>query len=323
MSLSSDQLVDRRRLRRRVTFRRVMTFLAVVVAILVAGWRLTGRSGATALLPHIARLSIDGVITGDRDTIALIHDIETSNAAAVIVSIESPGGTTTGAERLYDAIRRVAARKPTVAVVRGLAASGGYIAAIGADQIIAQGNSLVGSIGVLFEFPNFAKALDTLGVKVETIKSSPLKASPNGLEPTTPEAHAAIAALVSDSYAWFKDLVKARRKMSDAELAAVDDGRVFTGRQGVGLRLVDSLGEEREAIAYLENSRNVAKGLPVLDWKRSRGLGALGLFGAVSGAARGIGFDRLASLLDHLSRLDTGRGSLDGLLAIWQVQDGA
>ena len=110
----------------------------------------------------------------------------------MLISIDSPGGTTTGAERLFEAIRRLSAKKPTVAVVGTLAASGGYIAALGADQIVAQGNSLVGSIGVLVEYPNFAKLLDTIGVKVEDVKSSPLKASPNGFEPTTPEARAAL-----------------------------------------------------------------------------------------------------------------------------------
>ncbi|WP_158811977.1 signal peptide peptidase SppA [Beijerinckia sp. L45] len=319
MSLSSDQLVDRRRLQRRVSFWRVAAFLALAVAVVVVGWRLSGRGGPGTLVPHIARLSIDGVITGDRETIKLIHDIEVSNASAMIVSIESPGGTTTGAERLYDAIRRVAAKKPTVAVVRGLAASGGYIAAIGADHIVAQGNSLVGSIGVLFQFPNVSVALDKIGVKVETIKSSPLKASPNGFEPTTPAAQAAMAALVTDSYDWFKALVKARRAMSDQDLAVVSDGRVFTGRQGVGLHLVDGLGEEREAIAYLE-SRGVTKGLPVRDWKKTAGLGGLTLFSMASGAASAMGLTGLAGVIDQGSKAAEIH-ALDGLLAVWQIQD--
>ena len=174
-----------------------------------------GAGGASSLLPHVARVAIGGLITGDKETIKLIDNVTKSNAAAVIVEIDSPGGTTSGSERLYDALRRLSAKKPTVAVVRGLAASGAYIAAIGTDHIVAQTTSLVGSIGVLFQFPNVSGALDKIGVKVETIKSSPLKASPNGLEPTTPEAKAAIDALVVDSYGWFKALVKDRRKMDD------------------------------------------------------------------------------------------------------------
>ena len=319
MPLSSDQLVDRRRLQRRLTFWRAAAFVILAIVVLAAGWRLSGRGGASSLVPHIARVSIDGIITGDRDTIKLLHDVETSNAKAAIISIDSPGGTTAGAERLYEAIRRVAAKKPTVAVVRGLAASGGYIAAIGTDHIVAQGTSLVGSIGVLFQFPNVSKVLDTIGVKVETIKSSPLKASPNGLEPTSPEAHAAIAALVADSYDWFKTLVKERRQLDDSGLAAVSDGRVFTGRQGVGLHLVDGLGEEREAIQYLETSRGIAKNLPVVDWKKSAPFSGFGLFNAVASGARVLGLPAFADVIEQASRLTEGK-SLDGLLTIWQAQ---
>jgi protease-4 len=321
MSFTSEQIVERRRLRRRVTFWRAVALIAVVGAIVTAAWRVTSARGPGSLVPHIARLSITGVITGDRDTIKLVEDLTTSKAAAVLVEIDSPGGTTAGAERLYDALRRLSAKKPTVAVVRTLAASGGYIAAIGTDHIVAEGNSLVGSIGVLFQFPNFAAVLDKIGVKVETIKSAPLKASPNGFEPTSPEARAAIDSLVVDSYAWFKGLVKERRNLDDQALAVVVDGRVFTGRQGVALHLVDGVGEERDAVAWLENQRGVPKGLPVLDWKPSTGFDKLGLLGLASAGAKALGLAGLADMMEQTSRLAETQ-SLDGLLAIWHVQAG-
>ena len=161
--------------------------------------------------------------------------------------IDSPGGTTAGSEQLYDSLMRLKAEKPMVVVVDGLAASGGYIAAIGADHIVAQQTSLVGSIGVLFQYPNVTELLKTLGVKVEEIKSSPLKAAPNGFEPTSPEARAAIESIVKDSYAWFRGLVQERRQMDGAALDRVADGRVFTGRQASTLKLIDQLGDERTA----------------------------------------------------------------------------
>ena len=318
-SLSSDQFVDRRRMQRRLSFWRVLAFVAFVLVLVTLGWRLTGaRGGASSLLPHVARVAIGGLITGDKETIKLIDNVAKSNAAAVIVEIDSPGGTTSGSERLYDALRRLSAKKPTVAVVRGLAASGAYIAAIGTDHIVAQTTSLVGSIGVLFQFPNVSGALDKIGVKVETIKSSPLKASPNGLEPTSPEAKAAIDALVVDSYAWFKALVKDRRKMDDRQLAAVDDGRVFTGRQGIDLHLVDGLGEERDAIKYLEEKRGVTKALPILDWKPDARFAGFKLFSAASVGARAFGLESLAETIDQLDHLAEAR-SLDGLLSVWVI----
>ncbi len=300
---------------------RAVAFLALALAIIVAGWRLVGpRGGAGSLVPHVARLQIGGLITGDADTIKLIDNVAKSNASGVLVMIDSPGGTTTGSERVYDALRRLSDKKPTVAVVGTLAASGAYIAAIGTDHIVAQGNSLVGSIGVLFQFPNVAGALDKIGVKVETIKSSPLKASPNGFEPTSPEAKAAIDALVVDSYDWFKNLVKSRRGLDDKGLAAIDDGRVFTGRQGVGLHLVDALGEERDAMRYLQEKRGVSKNLPVLDWKVRSGFGGFKLFSSAAAQVASLaGFDMLADLIDSSSQLADTR-LYDGLVSVWTVR---
>lgn len=232
----ADYLIDRSRLRRKLSFWRVATVALFLVAAGVGAYRWSDGLRSATSSSHIARLSLGGVLTGNQDTLKLIDDIGKSNAAGVIVSIESPGGTTTGAERIYDELRRLSEKKPTVAVVGTMAASGGYIAAMGTDRIFARGTSLVGSIGVLFQFPNVSKVLDTVGVKMETIKSSPLKASPDGFEPTSPEARAAIASIVSDSYDWFKGLVKDRRKLDDKELAVVADGRVFTARQGLPLK---------------------------------------------------------------------------------------
>src|SRR5216684_1747095 len=249
MSLDSDVIVDRRRIRRKRTFWRVVAAVVAIAAIVTVGVVATpgGRSALTS--GSIARVHIDGLIRSDNDRVEALERLEKSKAAAVIVHINSPGGTTAGSEQLYDALVRLKAKKPLVVVVEGLAASGGYITAIAADHIIAQQSSLVGSIGVLFQFPNFAELLKTVGVKVEEVKSSPLKAAPNGFEPTSPEARAALDALVKDSYAWFRGLVKARRGMDDALLEKVADGRVFTGRQAVELKLIDQLGDEKTAVA--------------------------------------------------------------------------
>jgi protease-4 len=203
-------------------------------------------------------------------------------------------------------------------VVGGMAASGGYIAAMGADRIVAQGNSLVGSIGVLFQFPNVSKLLDTVGVKMEEVKSAPLKASPNGYEPTSPEAREALAALVKDSFDWFKDLVRERRDINGESLTQVADGRVFTGRQALSLRLIDALGSEQDAIAWLEKEKNIEKNLPVRDWKKRRSIDDLGLLGMAADAAALLGFEGPAL---SLRKLQTSKDEwfLDGLLSIWHA----
>jgi protease-4 len=314
-------MVDRRRLRRKLSYWRIAAIGAALAAALIAGAKFSGLDTIEKAAPHIARLSIEGIITGDEDTIQLIKDIGDSKASAVLLRIDSPGGTTAGAEKLYIELRKLAEKKPVVAVVGTLAASGGYIAAIGADEIVVRGNSLIGSIGVLFQYPNFYKALDTLGVKVEEIKSTPLKASPNGFEPTSEAAKAAINALVVDSYDWFKTLVKERRHLDDAELARVVDGRVFTGRQGLPLKLADAIGGESEAIVWLETSKGVAKKLPVRDWKKKPSIERTGLLGLASSGARAAGFVQLASIIERFGG-QSESASLDGLLAIWQGSGG-
>ena len=195
---TADYLVDRRRLRRQVGFWRIAAFLVAALAVVAVGLRWYGPAGLGQA--HIARLTISGMITGDEATLKLIRQVADSKAAAAIVMINSPGGTTEGSEVLYDELRRLAEKKPVVAVVGSMAASGAYIAALGADRIFVHGNSMVGSIGVLVQYPNVSGLMDKVGVKLESIKSSPLKAAPNGFEPTSEEARAAMAALVADSF---------------------------------------------------------------------------------------------------------------------------
>ncbi len=311
-----ETILDRRQLRRKLTFWRLAALGVGVVALIALAGRFGGET--SHLTPHIARIEISGVITGDRETLKLIKDVANSKATALIVEISSPGGTVTGSEHIYDELRRAAEKKPVVAVVESMAASGGYIVAMGTDRIFADSNSLVGSIGVLFEFPNVSKLLDTIGVKVETIKSSPLKASPNGFEPTSEAARAAIDSLVLDSYGWFKGVVKERRHMSDSELAVVTDGRVFTARQGLPLKLVDAFGGEREAVAWLESERGIAKSLPVREWKKPSTVNNLGIFSLAGQAAAALGFSQAADLASRMENAEAG-AALDGLLAIWHV----
>jgi protease IV len=320
--LFADYLAERRILRRKLSYWRIAAFAAVILGVAIASQRLLGPDGSLGFKPHIARLSIEGIITGDRETLKLIEKIEDSKAAeAVLISIDSPGGTTSGAERLYDAIRRLSAKKPTVAVVGSMAASGGYIVALGTDRIVALGNALVGSIGVLVEYPNFGKLLDTVGVKMEDVKSSPLKASPNWFEPTSPEARAALVVLVDDSFTWFKALVKERRNMTSEQLEPVADGRVFTGRQAMDLHLVDRVGGEREAIEWLEQEKNIPKRLPVQDWKEERTLERLGILSFSARAAEFLGLGELSSAFDRAANTAQKR-MLDGLVSIWQVGGG-
>ncbi len=322
MSLETDHIVDRRRMRRKLTFWRVVATLIAVIAVVGVASVLRGSGGALVqpVTSQISRVTIQGIIRGDQERTRALDNLARSRATrAVIVHIDSPGGTTAGSEELHDALRRVALQKPTVVVVDGMAASGGYIAAMAADHIITQNTSLVGSIGVLFQFPNVSHLLDTVGVTVEEIKSSPLKAAPNGLEQTSPEARAAIASLVADSYAWFKGMVKDRRKLDGAALDGVADGRVFTGRQAIEFKLADEIGREREAIDWLAKTSNVDPKLPVRDWRLTTRFSELSFLHLGSAALlEAVGLGAVAHRLEALGLLQAvEKLNLDGMLALW------
>lgn len=319
MSSDADLLADRRSLRRKLTLWRVLAVLGVVAAAIVGGLAWKGDSPSASLSrSHIARVTISGFISGDRRTLDLIKSVgESSAVSAVVLRVDSPGGTTSGSEALHSALRDLAGKKPMVTVVDGVAASGGYIAAMGADRIVARQTSLVGSIGVLFQFPNVSHLLDTVGVKVEAIKSSPLKAAPSGFEPTSPEAREALQRVVDDNYAWFKQMVRDRRHLGDGEVASVSDGRVHSGRQALALKLVDQIGGEPEAIAWLEREKGIAKELTVRDWRRRSETSSFGLWSFAEAMARAAGLEALATTIARAADQPVGL-RLDAPLALWQ-----
>lgn len=321
MTFESDVIVDRRRMRRKLSFWRVIAALVAIVAI--AGLAVLATPGGRSAITgsgEIARIKIDGLIRSDQARVEALERLEKSSAAAVIVHINSPGGTTAGSEQLYDALTRLRAKKPVVVVVEGLAASGGYIAALAADRIIAQQSSLVGSIGVLFQIPNIYELLKTVGVKIEEVKSSPLKAAPNGYEPTSPEARAALDALVKDSYAWFRDLVKTRRAMDEATLQTVADGRVFTGRQAVGLKLIDQLGDEKAAVAWLVAEKKIKSDTPVKNFNLNPRFGDMTFLRASAAMALdALGLGAIARQFEQTGLVSSAdRLGLEGMLALWR-----
>lgn len=318
MSLDADAIVDRRRLRRKLTFWRVAAVVVALVAVIGTAVVLVPGNRFLPRADYVARIEIQGLIRNNQDRVEALARLSRSRARAVIVHIDSPGGTTAGSQQLYDSLRDLQAKKPMVVVVDGLAASGAYIAALASEHILAQDTSLVGSIGVLFQYPNFTDVLKTIGIKVEEIKSSPLKAAPNGFEPTSPEARAAIEAIVLDSYAWFKDLVKNRRKMDDAQLAAVSDGRVFTGRQGVSLKLVDGIGNEKTARAWLEQAKKVPASTPVRDYSLQPRFSEFSFLHLASRAFEAIGLTMVSRSIEQWGGAEAiARLNLDGLLALW------
>jgi protease-4 len=319
MALRADELIDRRRLRRKLTFWRAATFIVAALAIIaLASWLAGDEFGGTAV-DHIAKVRIEGTITEDDDLIDQLEEIrKSSRVKGLILAIDSPGGTTAGGEQIFDEVRRVAAEKPVVAQVGTLAASAGYMIASATDHIVARKSSIVGSIGVLVQFPDVTGLMDKLGIKLEEVKSSPLKAEPSPFNPTTDEERAMMRVMILDSYDWFISIVDERRPLDRAEVTALADGSVFTGRQALTRKLVDALGGEQEAIVWLA-TKGVDPDLKVVEWKpKDSDSGWLFTSSLTKAIAEWLGIRQYDA--DLIRELGGDRIFLDGLLSLWHPE---
>jgi protease-4 len=323
MTLTADQIVDRRSLRRKLSFWRVIAFIAIAVAIVaalaIAG---TGNGIPGLVSPQIARVDISGFISEDRAQIDMLDEIgKADGVKGVIVAIDSTGGATAGGEALYEALLRLSKKKPTVATMGTVGASAAYMAAIATNHIVARRSTITGSIGVIFEYPEISQLMDKIGVAVEEVKSAPLKAAPSPFKPASPEALAVLSSIVHDTFDWFVDIVAERRGLSRADALILADGRIFTGRQALAAKLIDEIGGEETALDWLA-AQGVNRKLPIRDWKPA-GSGS-GLFSADIATlwiARQLGLSPEvgAGILD---RVLPDRLKLDGLMSVWQAPDG-
>ena len=309
MTQDIDHILNYISLKKRLRRWRWIALAAAIVALIAI---FSGASGDGRSSPHVARLFVNGLITGNDELLERVRAIgKDDNAKAMLIRIDSPGGTTAGSEALYNEIRKVAAKKPVVAVMDTIAASGGYITAIAADHIVARGNTITGSIGVIFSYPDASKLLDMVGIKMEDIKSAELKAEPSPYKPTSDKARAVMQEMIVDGFDWFKGLVSERRKMAPDRTAVLADGRVYSGRQAVANGLIDELGAEDEAMAWLSKEKKMSDKLEIVTWLPTKTWQEEWL-GSSAGniILRGLGLERLSQSVES--------AKLDGLLVLWQ-----
>ena len=292
--------LHRARLKRQLRIWRFAALIAAAAALAVLLYRVAGPVAAGG--DHVARVHVEGFIRDDGALRRRIEEIAADDRAkALLVFVDSSGGTAAGAEALYAALRNVGAAKPVAAVMGATAASGGYLVAIGADRIFARNATLTGSIGVILQAPQVVGLLETLGIGVDVVRSGPLKTVPNPVERLTPAGRDAAQALVDEIFAMFVDMVAERRPLSRGEVLALADGRVFTGRSAVGNGLVDAIGGEAAARDWLAEKHGVGRGFAAIDRDPERDSGWL---------------ERLAGRLFGKSTVTEGL-LLDGLIAVW------
>lgn len=321
MSLETESVLDRRRMRRNLTLWRTLAIAALVLALGALAFK--GEDlAALGATQQIARVTVEGTITDDRDQLTMLKKIkDASYVKGVIVFVNSPGGTTTGGESLYLALRDTAKVKPVVAQFGTVAASAGYIVGLGTDYIVARGNTITGSVGVLAQWPEVSELLTKLGVKFNEVKSGELKAAPNPFEPASEGARRVMQETIDDGFRWFLSLVEERRGVTAASVDGLVTGRIYSGRQALANKLVDEIGGEAEAVRWLEDKRGIAKSLKVVDWKPVPE-GSWGLWSAISGHfASGLAetAKKLAVAVGNNQAI--GTLGLDGLVSVWQPSE--
>lgn len=316
MSNDTDLVLDRRRLRRKLGIWRVGAIIAILLAI--AALTARGNDSAFGGGSQIARLSFEGTITEDRKMLKLIKELgEEDHVKGVLLFINSPGGTTTGGEGIFEAVREIAIKKPVVAQFSTLATSAGYIVGLSADHIVARGNTITGSVGVLMQYPQLTELFKKVGVEMKTIRSGNLKALPNPFEPEDDEARAMTQQMVDEGFQWFLSLVEKRRSVRASEVPGLRDGGIFSGRIAHTHKLVDEIGGEAEAVKWLKDKRGVDKDVKVVD----RSPQDRDFFGFGAGASIFGGFwDALVRRIfgPYAGVLGSKDLRLDGLVSVWQ-----
>ncbi|NIJ43142.1 protease-4 [Parvibaculum indicum] len=313
MSIDADTITDRRRMKRRLSLWRIVAIVAVAVALIATSL----QSGLFPPSEQIARIRLEGVIVDDPTLADLLRKVrDDKSVKAVILYINSPGGTASAAEAVYENVRGIAEKKPVVAVLGTVAASGGYIAALSADHIVARGNTITGSIGVIFQWTQLQELMGKLGIEMREVKSAPLKAEPNPFTETSPEALKATEALIQSSYRWFLGLVQERRGFDEATTRKLGDGRVYTGFQAMENGLIDEVGGEQAALAWLRKERRIGERLPVRDWTPEEDeFGITDLVGQAMARAALSTMEGLSQKTLHTKRL-----TLDGLTSLWHPE---
>jgi protease-4 len=299
MSYDPDVLLDRRRLKRRLRLWQFVTLFVLLAGVLA----LLQSQGALFPGERIARVHIEGIIVRDEArNQALAKLAKDDEIRAVIVHIDSPGGSVVGGEDLYNSLREISENKPVAAVMGTVATSAAYMTSIAADQVWARESTVTGSIGVILQSANITDLLRRIGVEPLTIKSSKLKGTPSPFEPLTKEARAATQGLVQDLYEFFVDIVIDRRPIEAEAARELADGRVFSGRQAVANGLIDAIGGEKDAISWMVREQGIPAELSVETIKaRKTDDGFLNKLVKVSGKS-----------------LFPNALTLDGIVSLWQ-----
>jgi protease-4 len=219
----------------------------VIVALFMS--RPSGRNAKFALGDKVGVIEITGVISSAQDILENLRDFrEDSSIKAIVLRIDSPGGSVAPSQEIHDAVKKTVALKPVVVSMGSVAASGGYYIAVAGQQIVANPGTMTGSIGVIMEFSNYEELLKKIGWQNFVVKSGRFKdiGSPN--RPMSDAERQILQAMIDDVQSQFVNAIAQGRHMPPEKVRAVADGRIMTGQQALAAGLVDKLGGLETAI---------------------------------------------------------------------------
>jgi protease-4 len=259
--------------------RTVIITLVVLIAF-IGGAFLFGA--AVAFFTHKASGESSGFFAGDRvglvrieggifESDEIIKQLESfrkdSDIKAIIMRINSPGGSAAASQEIYQAAKKAAAEKPVIASMESVAASGGYYVALGATKILANPSTITGSIGVRMEHVMLKDLLNWAKIHMETLKSGKFKDMGSTDRPLTPEERVLLNTILEDIHNQFKEAVVESRNIDRAQIDKIADGRVFTGREAFALKLVDQLGGYIEAVEVAKELAGIEGDAKVVEKK--------------------------------------------------------
>ncbi len=305
MAISSDTLLERLHLKRQVTLWRLLAIGAIIFFLVIS---IEGRENISPVSgDYIARVNVQDIITDNYGLDKLLKKIDKNdNAKALLVVLDTPGGTAVGGEVLYQRLQKIKENKPVVAVMRTMCTSAGYMAAMGADRVFAMDSTLTGSIGVIMQTAEFTDMADKLGITPITVKSGDNKAAPSNFEEFTKEQRQVIEDVIGNFYDVFIDIVAESRDMEREKVIELSQGgRIYTGRQAADIGLIDEIGGIEEAVIWLEEEKGLDDSLDIRTMKIKKEYDDV--------------FEKFADAMGF-TFLTKHRFGLDGLLLIWQPE---
>ena len=247
-------------IRRKSIIKRLLIIVIVILSIVTASLQFQQKEN------FIAKITVEGIIKDRNDILEQLKDLDNDqNVKGLITIINSPGGTYVGSKEIHESIKKLSKKIPTVAYMKEMATSGGYLVSLSSDRIFGNEGTITGSIGVILQTANISQLLGKLGINPIIIKSGDLKAVPNPAEEIDEKKLNYLKDIINKMQKEFLNLVKKSRNIPISTLDLVSDGRIVTGKQAKDLKLIDAVGTENDALSWLKKEAGLNDEVRVKD----------------------------------------------------------